>query len=87
MRLGSGVMGGPGAVQPLPAPRRLATWLIRIYQSSSRFRPPTCRFLPTCSEYAAQAIVRYGVWHGVALAFRRILRCNPFSSGGFDPVP
>ncbi|MDE2126969.1 MAG: membrane protein insertion efficiency factor YidD [Armatimonadetes bacterium] len=65
----------------------MATGLIRIYQSGSRFRPASCRFSPTCSEYAAQAIIRYGVWHGVALGFRRILRCNPFSSGGFDPVP
>ena len=46
-----------------------------------------CRFQPTCSEYAAIAVERHGAWTGLALALWRLLRCNPFSRGGFDPVP
>ena len=48
---------------------------------------PTCRFVPTCSAYAYEAITKYGVIKGGALALWRILRCNPFSKGGYDPVP
>jgi putative membrane protein insertion efficiency factor len=46
-----------------------------------------CRFYPSCSNYAAEAIARHGARHGVSLAFRRLLRCNPFNKGGLDPVP
>jgi uncharacterized protein len=59
---------------------------IRLYQKTGRFRPAVCRFTPSCSEYAAQAIARYGVLKGVAMGAWRILRCNPFSRGGYDPV-
>ncbi len=48
---------------------------------------PTCRFTPTCSEYALEAVREWGIFAGSALALWRILRCNPFGRGGFDPVP
>jgi len=49
--------------------------------------PPACRFYPTCSEYAAIAVERYGIFKGGYLAVRRILRCHPWNPGGYDPVP
>ena len=49
--------------------------------------PPACRFVPTCSEYAAAAIEKHGPFRGVMLAIRRIVRCAPWHPGGFDPVP
>ena len=49
--------------------------------------PPACRFEPSCSEYAMEAIELHGSWHGSRLALWRLLRCNPFCRGGFDPVP
>jgi putative membrane protein insertion efficiency factor len=48
--------------------------------------PPACRYTPTCSEYAVEAVERYGVVKGTALAVKRLLSCNPFSRGGYDPV-
>jgi len=53
----------------------------------SPLKPPTCRFTPTCSEYALIAIEKYGVKKGGFLAIKRVLRCNPFFPGGNDPVP
>ncbi|HMB31815.1 MAG TPA: membrane protein insertion efficiency factor YidD [Desulfohalobiaceae bacterium] len=49
--------------------------------------PPHCRFYPTCSEYAIQALEKYGIFKGLYLSLRRILRCHPFSEGGLDPLP
>ena len=71
--------------------RRLLLWLIALYQTYiSPMRPPCCRFLPTCSEYARQAIEKYGPWKGGWLALKRILKCQPFhrqKSIQYDPVP
>lgn len=63
-------------------------WTIRGYQKLiSRYTPPVCRFHPSCSHYAVEALQVHGVWRGSLLAANRIARCNPFFSGGFDPVP
>lgn len=48
--------------------------------------PPSCRFTPTCSEYTIEALKRYGVFKGLGMGLWRVLRCNPFSKGGYDPV-
>lgn len=61
--------------------------LLKLYKTFvSPFLPPSCRFEPTCSQYAAQAVEKYGAIRGTWMGFKRILRCQPFSKGGFDPV-
>lgn len=61
---------------------------IRFYQRGiSPLTPPSCRFTPTCSHYGLEAIQRYGAGRGSWLTFRRLLRCQPFCRGGYDPVP
>lgn len=68
--------------------KRVLVAIIRFYQRHiSPMLPPSCRFQPTCSQYAVEAIQKHGVLKGGALAFWRILRCNPFCKGGYDPVP
>jgi putative membrane protein insertion efficiency factor len=68
--------------------RRLLLAALRGYQRYlSPLLPPSCRFYPTCSEYAAQAIERYGTLRGGRMAVRRLMRCHPFCAGGYDPVP
>ena len=63
-------------------------FLISVYRKLiSPFLPPCCRFTPTCSAYAYQAIEKYGPWKGSYLAVRRILKCHPYHAGGYDPVP
>lgn len=71
---------------------RFLSWLlilpIRFYRSFiSPLKPPSCRFTPTCSEYAIQALRKHGPVKGLALAVWRILRCNPWGGSGYDPVP
>ena len=69
--------------------KRLFLALIRFYQRGiSPYKPPCCRFIPTCSQYAYEAISKYGAVKGGALALWRLLRCNPFNHGDiYDPVP
>jgi uncharacterized protein len=69
-------------------PRNLLAGLIRGYQLLiSPLLPPSCRFTPSCSQYAREAIMRHGAIRGTWLAARRLVRCHPFHPGGFDPVP
>ena len=68
--------------------RQVLIFPIRIYQRFiSPLMRPHCRFYPTCSQYAAEAIERHGPLKGLWLAVRRILKCHPFHPGGYDPVP
>lgn len=69
-------------------PKRIMLGMIRFYRRCiSPLFPPCCRFVPTCSAYALEAIEKYGALKGGYLALRRILRCHPFHPGGYDPVP
>ena len=68
--------------------RKLLTFIIKLYKRVvSPLLLPACRFLPTCSEYAIEAIEKYGALKGSYLALRRVLRCHPLCESGFDPVP
>jgi len=68
--------------------RQAVIALITLYRRVlSPLLPPACRFLPSCSEYGAAAVERHGVTRGMLMTLRRLLRCQPFSRGGFDPVP
>jgi putative membrane protein insertion efficiency factor len=81
---------GDEAKVPAPRPRTVARWLISLirgYQLARSGRPTGCRYLPTCSEYAIEAIQGHGPVRGSRLAVQRILRCNPWGSHGIDPVP
>ena len=83
---------GPGradvATSLAGQPRRLLAALIRGYQRFlSPALPASCRFHPSCSQYALEAVTRYGALKGSWLAARRLARCHPFNPGGFDPVP
>ncbi|WP_312105812.1 membrane protein insertion efficiency factor YidD [Lachnoclostridium sp.] len=69
--------------------KRILIEIVKLYRKyiSPMKRVPTCRFTPTCSEYALEALQRYGAIKGSYLSVRRILKCHPFHKGGFDPVP
>ncbi|HZT57548.1 MAG TPA: membrane protein insertion efficiency factor YidD [Pyrinomonadaceae bacterium] len=67
--------------------KTVLTSLLRFYKAFiSPLLPPSCRFVPTCSEYALEAISRYGALRGSWMGVRRLSRCHPFHSGGYDPV-
>ncbi len=76
-----------GAVRRASPLGRFALSLIGAYQKTAKYRPPVCRFRPSCSEYTRQAIVKYGFLKGSAMGAWRICRCHPFAEGGHDPVP
>src|SRR5579863_876070 len=68
-------------------PKFVVLQMLRGYKwAISPLLPPACRFVPTCSEYAQEAVERYGALRGVWMAMMRLLRCHPFSRGGYDPV-
>ncbi len=69
--------------------KRIFIALVRFYQKhlSGMKSAPSCRFIPTCSEYAIEALEKYGAAKGTYLALKRILRCHPFCKGGYDPLP
>jgi len=67
-------------------PRRAGLALIRLYQRVP-WRLGQCRYTPTCSHYTYEAIERFGLLQGIWMGTKRILRCNPFTAGGYDPVP
>ncbi|MBP3402125.1 MAG: membrane protein insertion efficiency factor YidD [Clostridia bacterium] len=68
--------------------KHVMIWLIRLYKKYiSPLKPPCCRFTPTCSAYAIEAFQKRGFFAGFILTVWRILRCNPFGRGGYDPVP
>ena len=67
--------------------KQLLLFLSRIYRRFSSLTPPKCRFYPTCSAYAYEAIERFGVFKGCYLTIRRLLKCHPFHKGGIDLVP
>ncbi len=68
--------------------KKLLLFLIRFYRKNiSPLRQPCCRYVPTCSQYALEAVEKYGAMKGFWLALKRLLRCHPFHKGGYDPVP
>ena len=68
--------------------KKILVWMIRFYQNCiSPMSGCHCKYYPTCSQYGIEAIEKYGAWKGGLMAIWRILRCNPFSKGGYDPVP
>jgi putative membrane protein insertion efficiency factor len=68
--------------------KSVAAALLKLYKGLiSPLFPPACRYVPSCSEYAAEAVASLGFFYGTRLALWRLLRCNPLSRGGFDPVP
>ena len=63
-------------------------FLIKIYQNIiSPLFPPTCRYTPTCSEYAIQSLKKYGLFKGIYLSIKRIVNCHPWGGSGYDPIP
>lgn len=71
----------------LKTTQRAVLGAIHLYQAYANRRPSPCRYWPTCSAYAAEAVERHGAWRGGRMAIRRVLRCRPFGPHGVDPVP
>ena len=67
--------------------KRFIIKLIKLYQRTPISTHKNCKFIPSCSEYAIISLENYGLFKGLSLAMKRILRCNPFNKGGLDPVP
>lgn len=68
--------------------KKFFIWLVKQYQRFiSPLFPPSCRYYPTCSNYTLQALKKYGTFKGLLMGIARILRCNPFVKGGYDPLP
>jgi putative membrane protein insertion efficiency factor len=68
--------------------KRAVLAALRFYKAQvSPALPPACRYTPTCSEYAIEAVEQYGAVRGTVMAIRRVISCNPFARGGYDPVP
>lgn len=82
---GSLTMSGEESGVSLPA--RAGVRILRVYQAWSTTRPPHCRYDPTCSQYAVEALQTHGLTRGVWLALRRVGRCHPWGGMGYDPVP
>ena len=84
-RFRPGSMGAAG--RPTLAQRLILGLILGYRYSFSFFLGRQCRFLPTCSEYAAEAVRRHGAWAGGRLALKRVARCHPWGGSGYDPVP
>jgi uncharacterized protein len=66
--------------------RKIIVFLIGVYQQLPKFRPPVCRFYPSCSAYTKEAVEKYGAAKGLFLGAKRLLKCHPFHPGGYDPL-
>lgn len=68
--------------------RNILVFLVRIYRRAmSPLLPPSCIYTPTCSAYAEEALIKHGAFRGTIISIKRILRCHPWHTGGYDPVP
>ncbi len=74
-------------LKPPKIAKKTAQFLIYGYQRTFSFREPSCRYLPSCSEYANDAIENYGITKGSWMSMKRLLRCHPWGNSGYDPVP